>query len=356
MTSTDGKYWTTDRIMHLIIGIAIAGVVVYLLRYLSTVLMPFFAACLLAYMLQPVVRLNQRLTHTKGLAIASILTVVELVGIITGVIYLFLPQVIKELGYLGGIVHNVTSGNGTTPAWVASVIEFVKSQCDPIQLRENLSGDHLSLLIDKGTSLLDQSFNVIIETLAWALTIVYLLFILIDYPQIVRGFKLIVPAKYRPSAVNIARQIQSGMSSYFRGQSFLALCAAVFYCVGFSIIHLPLAIPMGILVGVLYMIPYFQYITLIPVAVICLICSLGGDVSFISLFGKSLIVYAISQSICDYILTPHVMGKAMGMNPAMIVLSLSVWGSLLGILGMIIALPATAFLLAAYRTHISNPR
>ena len=355
MIPTDGKYWTTDRIMRLIIGVVIAGIIIWLLRYLSDVLLPFFAACLLAYMLQPVVRLNLRLTRTKGRTLASILTVIEVIAVIVGVIYLFMPQVIRELDYLGGIVHKVTTGSESLPPWIASVVDYVKTQCDPMRLRNNLSGDHLSLLIAKGTSLLDQSVSVIIETLAWALTIVYLLFILIDYPQIVKGFKLIVPAKYRPQAVGVARQIQSGMSSYFRGQSFLALCAAVFYCIGFSIIHLPLAIPMGILVGVLYMIPYFQYVTLIPVAIICLICSLGGDVTFIGLFGKSLIVYAISQSICDYILTPRVMGKEMGLNPAVILLSLSVWGSLLGILGMIIALPATAFLFTAYETHISNP-
>ena len=103
------------------------------------------------------------------------------------------------------------------------------------------------------------------------------------------------------------------------------------------------------------MIPYFQYVTLIPVAVICVIFSLGGETSFISLFGSCLVVYLISQCICDYILTPHIMGKEMGMNAAIILLSLSIWGSLLGIIGMIIALPVSSLIMAYYEKYISNP-
>ncbi len=66
-------------------------------------------------------------------------------------------------------------------------------------------------------------------------------------------------------------------------------------------------------------------------------------------------VYLVSQGVCDYIITPHIMGKEMGLNPAVILLSLSVWGSLLGIIGMIIALPVTAIIMAYYERYISEP-
>ncbi len=107
--------------------------------------------------------------------------------------------------------------------------------------------------------------------------------------------------------------------------------------------------------GILYMIPYFQYITLVPVAVICFIYTLGGTEAFMPLMGKCILVYALSQSVCDYVITPHVMKREMGLNPAVILLSLSVWGTLLGIIGMIIALPATALIMAYYKKYISNP-
>ncbi|MDE6023236.1 MAG: AI-2E family transporter [Muribaculaceae bacterium] len=342
--------------MKLIIGLAIAAVLVILIGYLSDVLLPFFAACFIAYMLQPLVDLNRRLIHEKGRTIGSIMSLLEVLAVVAGIIYFFLPHVVKELDVLSGIIHDVSSGKRPFPKEYLTLVNWVENYVNPADIKEQLSDLHIGTLISKGSSLLNESLSVIIEVFGWALTVIYVLFILIDYPQIVRGFKLIIPHKYREDAMVVVRDVQSSMNHYFRGQGLVALCAAVFYCIGFSIVGLPLAIPMGILVGILYMIPYFQYVTLIPVAIICGIYSLSGEVTFISLFGKSLLVYLVSQSICDYILTPHIMGREMGMNAAIILLSLSIWGSLLGIIGMIIALPVTSLLMAYYERYISNPR
>lgn len=348
-------FWNIDRIMKLIIGIAIAVAIILLIGRLSDVLLPFFVACFIAYILQPLVDLNRKLTHEKGRAFSSILTVIEVMAILAGIIYLFLPHVIKELDGLSNLIHEFNSGKRPLPAEYTHIVNWVETYINPSALKSHLSELHIGSLISKGTSLLNESITVILSVLEWALTLIYVLFILIDYPQIVRGFKLIIPHKYRENAMVVVREVQTSMDHYFRGQGLVALCAAVFYCIGFSIVGLPLAIPMGILVGILYMIPYFQYVTLIPVAIICAIYSLSGDVTFLSLFGKSLLVYVVSQCICDYILTPHIMGKEMGMNAAIILLSLSIWGSLLGIIGMIIALPVSSLIMAYYERYISNP-
>ncbi len=354
--SQPALYWNTDRIMKLIIGLAISIFIIFLINYLRDVLLPFFVACFIAYMLQPLVELNRRLMNEKGRIFSSILAVVEVIAVVGGVIFLFLPHVMNELELLGNILHDINSGKRELPAQFITLIDYVHTNFNPDELKNFLSGLHLETLISKSTSLLGESLGVIAQVLGWVMTLIYVLFILIDYPQICRGFKLIVPYKYREGAMSVVHDVQTSMNHYFRGQGCVALCAMVFYCIGFSIIGLPLAIPMGILVGILYMIPYFQYITLVPVAIICLIYSLGGTVSFVALFGKSLLVYLISQSICDYIITPHIMGKEMGLNPAIILLSLSVWGSLLGIIGMIIALPITSLIMSYYEQYISNPK
>ncbi|MBD5369808.1 MAG: AI-2E family transporter [Bacteroides sp.] len=352
---TKPAYWNIDRIMKLIIGLAVAAGMIFLLGYLRDVLLPFFVGCFIAYMLQPLVELNRRFIHEKGRLWSSILALVEVTLVVGGVVYIFLPHVLKELDILSGIIHEVTTGKRSLPPEYMTVIDWINRYVNPSEVKAMLSELHIGTLISKGTSLLNQSIEVIVQVLGWALTLIYVLFVLIDYPEISRGFKLIIPHKYRDNALGVVRDVQTSMDHYFRGQGYVALCAAVFYCVGFSIIGLPLAIPMGVLVGILYMIPYFQYVTLIPVAIICGIYSLSGEVTFLSLFGKSILVYVISQSICDYILTPHIMGKEMGLNPAVILLSLSVWGSLLGIIGMIIALPVTSLIMSYYERYISNP-
>ncbi|MDE6246608.1 MAG: AI-2E family transporter [Muribaculaceae bacterium] len=348
-------FWNIDRIMRLIIGIAIAAGVIFLINYLRDVLLPFFVACFISYLLQPLVEFNRRITHEKGRLFSSILSLLEVILVVGGIVYLFLPHVIGELDMLSRTIREVTSGKRPLPAELVNIVDWVQRYVNPSDIKDMLGEMHLSTIITKGTSLLNESISVIIGVLGWALTIIYVLFILIDYPQIVRGFKLIIPHKYRSRALVVVHDVQVSMNHYFRGQGVVALCAAVFYCIGFSIIGLPLAIPLGILVGLLYMIPYFQYVTLIPVAIICGIYSLNGSEPFLVLFGKSLLVYVVSQSICDYIITPHIMGKEMGLNPAVILLSLSVWGSLMGIIGMIIALPATSLIMAYYERYISNP-
>ena len=91
MTATQ-NFWTTDRIMHLLIGLAIAAALILLIDYLSDALLPFFAACFISYMLQPLVLLNRRLLHEPGRVFSSLLTIIEVTAIITLIIYIFLPS------------------------------------------------------------------------------------------------------------------------------------------------------------------------------------------------------------------------------------------------------------------------
>lgn len=354
MGDTNNFYWNNDRIMRLIIGIVLTAGILWLIYYLRDALLPFFVACVIAYMLQPLVELNRKWLHMKGRALASILTVLEVTAVIVLIVWLALPTIIKELNELGKILNDVSKGNVSLPPAYASLVAFVDKYLDPDYFSNMLSNIRFEEILKRGTSLLEQSAEVVIHTIAWLLTLIYVLFILIDYPQIVNGFKLIVPQKFRPKALEVVNDIKSGMNHYFRGQGIVALCAMVLYCIGFYIAGLPLALPMGILVGILYMIPYFQYVTLIPVTAICFIYSLGGDVHFLPELGKCALVYVVSQCTCDYIITPHIMGKELGLNPAIILLSLSVWGSLLGIIGMIIALPVTALIMSYYEKYISN--
>lgn len=349
------QYWTTDRIMRLLIALTIAAALVVLLNYLSDVLLPFFVACLAAYLLEPLVAWNMRVCRTRRRGLGAALTLLEVTSVLALAVYLFVPTVVKEVGVLGDILRSVSSGEKEMPPLYRFVIDFVNRYFNADSIRDFMSGAHIDALLSRGSSLLEESLGFVVRVLAWMLTFIYVVFVIVDYPQIVRGFKMIFPRKYRTRGWSVVREVQGSMNGYFRGQGFVALCAMAFYCTGFSIVGLPLGIPMGLLVGVLYMIPYFQYVTLVPVAVICLIYSFGGTTAFLPEFGKCLLVYLVSQCVCDYVITPHVMGREIGLNPAMILLSLSVWGSLLGIIGMIIALPATALIMTYYERYISNP-
>ena len=341
--------------MQLIIGCVIAVMLIVLINYLRNVLLPFFAACLIAYLLNPLVMLNKRLLHLKGRAIPVLLTLLEVCAVVAGVIYAFLPSTIEQINRMGDLLDKYSHNAAAIPALPEELHRFLRDNFDINNISDILRRVKLPTLMEKGASVVTATFSFLTQTLEWLLMFIYIIFILLDYEQIGRGFKLIFPAKHRDKALKVIEDVKTSMNHYFRGQGLVALGAMVLYCIGFSIVGIPLAIVLGLLVGILYMIPYFQYVTLIPVAAVCFIYSLGGGHNFWVELGYCCLVYVVAQSICDYVLTPHIMGKELGMNPAIILLSLSIWGSLMGIIGMIIALPATSLLMAYYERYISNP-
>ena len=128
----------------------------------------------------------------------------------------------------------------------------------------------------------------------------------------------------------------------------------IFSCIGFTIIDFPIAIGMGILIGVLTLIPYMHALAFIPMIFLSLIKAVDTGQNFWVVFGTATLVFAIIQLICDLIVTPKIMGKAMNLNPAILLLSLSVWGSLLGFIGLIIALPLTTLIIAYWKRYVTK--
>lgn len=349
---SSSRPYTFDRVVRILAIIAMVVGAIWLIDKLEYVLLPFCLACLIAYLLDPLVEFNRRLNRFKGRALATLLTILEVTLFIGVICYFFVPSILNELAQMKLLIEGYSAQGASVPFLPSKVHEYINKFLSSENFKALLDIDNIESLLNKSSTLLSASLDFLMRTLQWLLTFIYVIFILLDYEQLMRSFRMMVPPKYRKVAYKIEDDVKTNMNHYFRGQALIALFAAVFYCIGFSIVGIPLSIILGITVGVLYMIPYFQYVTLIPVAIVCLIYSMGGGGEFWTLFGECLLVYVISQSVCDYILTPKIMGKAMGLNPAIILFSLSVWGTLLGLIGMIIALPLTTLLLAYYQQYV----
>lgn len=346
-------YFTFDKTVKLIIGIAICAALVWLIGDLKNVLLPFCLACLLSYIVEPLVEFNLHSLRLRRWPIAVFVTLGDGIVIVGLAIYFFMPLVIHEIYQMVGIVKEYAVHQYVMPSFFPDQIStYMEGTISFDALIKKFEEGKLGQWLNNGASVISVSAEYLLHTLEWLITFIYVIFILLDYERFSKGFSLLVPSKFRPVVNQISHDVKFYMNQYFRSQLLIAAFAAMFYCIGFSIVGLPMAIVMGITVGVLYMIPYFQYVTLIPVIIICFITSLSGDFPFWPKFGECCLVYIISQGICDYILTPKIMGKSLGLNPAIILLSLSVWGTLLGIIGMIIALPLTTILLVYYKKVI----
>ena len=144
------------------------------------------------------------------------------------------------------------------------------------------------------------------------------------------------------------------MSNYFRGQAAVAAICGVLFAIGFALIGLPLGILLGLFIGLLNMVPYLQLIGLIPAGLLAIMHAVQSGINVWMVLGLTGLVFGVVQIIQDAVLVPKIMGKVTGLNPAMMMLSLSIWGKLLGLLGMIIALPVTYMLLVYYRRLIHS--
>lgn len=181
-----------------------------------------------------------------------------------------------------------------------------------------------------------------------------MVFILLDYESIAEGWLHLLPGKYRTFASNLVNDIQDGMNRYFRGQALVAFCVGILFSIGFLIIDFPMAIALGLFIGALNMVPYLQIIGFLPTVILAILKAADTGENFWVILAGALVVFIVVQAIQDGFLVPRIMGKITGLNPAIILLSLSIWGSLLGMLGMIIALPLTTLMLSYYQRFIIN--
>jgi predicted PurR-regulated permease PerM len=180
----------------------------------------------------------------------------------------------------------------------------------------------------------------------------YVVFLLIDYDNMSARWRNYIPASMRDDVSAFLGEFIKANNRYFRSQALVASCVAVLFTIGFSIIGLPLAILMGIFIGLLNMVPYLQIVGTIPCLLLAGLKALEQGESFLGALGLVLFVFGVVQLIQETLLVPRIQGKAMGLSPSIILLSLSVWGKLLGFLGLILALPLTCLGLTYYRRYI----
>lgn len=350
--------YTFDRVVRILFSLALLAAAIYLINYLKAVLLPFGVACLIAYILEPFVQFNRKLLHLRGRLVAVFVTLFEalfLFGVLTAIA---VPYIMTEFKEMGQLLQNYASSELHIPYLPQEIHLFIRRNIDLEGLSRMISKDEWMTLIE-GTlktawGLITNSISFLLGLLNWVMVILYVIFLMIDYDRLERGLHWVVPPKYRRSVFHVARDVKRSMNHYFRGQALIALIVGILFSIGFSIVGVPLAIPLGLLIGLMNMVPYLQLASFPLTAFLCLVYSVGGGGDFWSIFGQAFLVYCVVQIIQDLFLTPKIMGKAMGLNPAIILFSLSVWGCLLGILGMIIALPMTTLVIAYYNKYISS--
>jgi predicted PurR-regulated permease PerM len=198
--------------------------------------------------------------------------------------------------------------------------------------------------------------NFLIAVIGLVVIGLYMVFLMLDYQRVKRDWKKMIPAGFQESVVDFIEEFDRQMNRYFRAQAVLAGIVGILFAAGFELIGLPMGILLGLFVGLLNMVPYLQIVGLVPAAVmaLCLALETGAPVS--ATLGMTAGVFVVVQAIQDAVLMPKIMGKATGLSPAMILLSISIWGKLLGFLGLVIALPMTCLVTAYYKRLLASSK
>lgn len=338
--------------------ILIVGVLM-LVERLSGVLLPFFLAWLIAYMIYPLVKLFQYRLRLKSrvLSIFCALFSITVVGAIA--FYFLVPPLLEEFGKVKDLlVVYFTHGIADNSNVPKSLADFIQENIDMNALSHILSEENIvnavKSTVPKLWMLLSESINFLFSILASFIILLYVVFILLDYESIAEGWIHLLPAKYRTFTTNLIKDVQNGMNTYFRGQALVALCVGILFSIGFLIIDFPMAIGLGLFIGALNMVPYLQIIGFLPTIMLAILKAADTGQNFWIIIASASAVFIVVQIIQDTFIVPKIMGKITGLNPAIILLSLSIWGSLMGMLGMIIALPLTTLMLSYYQRFIIN--
>lgn len=344
-------------IRGVIIGAIIIGILM-LLERLSGVLLPFFIAWLIAYLIYPLVTFFQYKLRLKNRVVSIFCALLSIVLVGVAAFFLLVPPMIEEFGRVKDLLIEYFSSTTTGGNVPKSLSDFLRENIDTRLLIQIFNEKDLLAALKETLpgvwTILSESVNLLFSVFTFFIILLYIVFILLDYESISEGWPYLVPVKYRKFVTDLLNDVKNGMNRYFRGQAFVALCVGILFSIGFLIIDFPMAIGLGLFIGALNLVPYLQIIGFIPTIILAILKAADTGGNFWLILAAALAVFVVVQIIQDGFIVPRVMGKITGLNPAIILLSLSVWGSLMGMLGMIIALPLTTLMLSYYQRFIIN--
>ena len=356
------RSFTFDRVVQLALFAGLAWGLVLLLDYLSDVLLPFFAGLVVAYFLDPV---TNRVQHViKQRVLAALFTLVSITLAVSLVVWFMVPMVGNELADMGRTVSKMASNTELAQAAKEHLPENVWEELNEILKRDDvkryltsdgalqMAKDTAKKLLPGVWGVLSGAANVLTFITGLLVIMLYVVFLLIDYHNIAARWRDYLPPSMRDDVSRFVEEFIQATNRYFRSQALVACCVAVLFAFGFSIIGLPLAILMGIFIGLLNMVPYLQIVGTIPCLLLAGLKALEQGDNFLGALGLVLLVFGVVQLIQETVLVSRFQGEAMGLSPAIILLSISVWGKLLGFLGLILALPLTCLGLTYYRRYL----
>lgn len=323
----------------------------------SGVIWPIATAGILALILRPVVTLFQRRLKLRRLS-AVVLLYGLFVLVVAGVLFAFAPAVISQvidfIAYLPDLWQSTLKwGEVHFPEWLGIARRYlenpaIKSALETVtQQAQDLVAQFAPSLKQAGAGI----FGFFGFVASLAIIPVYLFFFLLsgtdDPVKKLPEHLTFLKQEHRDDIMFLLREFLGIIVAFFRGQILIGLIMGVLLAVGFSIAGLRFGLALGLLVGLLNIVPYLGSILGLSVVIPLALLQPGGG---IGLVGLCLGVFVAVQLVEGWVLTPRIMGQQTGLHPVAIIFAVFFWGHAFGgVLGMLLAVPLTAFFVTAWR-------
>lgn len=348
----------SHRYFHLGFGALILLVLFALIRGLSAVLAPVVAALILSYLLDPVVSWLERRLRVPRWAGTLVLFLIGTLFIVI-MLVLVLPRLVRELGHFaGGVEDWIKHARGAFVPWIERTFGVVVP--DTFKQLSDQFGADAKAMLSKVAKPLGGMAGKVAKSTAGALSAlgtfllipVFTFYFLPKFPSLVRAAGELIPRRYFGWVSETARDIDTNLSAWLRGQLTVMSILAVLYSTGLLIAKVKMAVLIGTLTAMLAFIPYVGVTVGVVLALfVCLIDYSGAG----QIMGV-LAVFGVVQALEGLVLTPYLVGDKVGLGPVGVLLALMIGGSVFGFVGVLLAVPTAAALVVVIRRGLTAYR
>jgi len=344
---TDPHVRRTHTFVQVAFVLAFAYGFLEILQRLQPLMIALGAAFVLAYLLDPVVLALQRRKVPR--VTSAVLVLVACGALLTLLLSLTLPLVSAQASefFSSAPERMETMGLWIEASWGTTVPLLWDDLQAEISQRMS-SGEIRGVLesLSGGISSLSRFFVVLV------LIPIFTVYLLLDFPRLIRFFGALVPPRNRPRVYGLSREISDVIAQWVRGELVLMFTLSVLYSLGLVYVGVPLGVLVGFIMGMLAFIPYIGPGLGLTLGIVLTLMDFNGFGQLIGLAG----VFVVVQTLDGLFITPRILGGSVGLNPAAIIAGLMVGGSLFGIGGVMIAVPLTASVVVISRHFLGRYR
>ena len=333
-----------------VVGLALLVAVVFLIVQMRDVLSPFVVAAVLAYILNPLVEKLCR--HGVRRGAAAMLVMVFTLLLLVLLLLIVVPMLVQQFGSLLGKMPELANFVQNKALPLANRLLGTHWALDEQSLSNWLSS-HLGIVktgLSKALPALLEQGGSLVSSLGNLAVLPFLLYyFLLDWSRWTEGVKTMIPRRYLAAYTRIGGNMDTVLGEFLRGQLTVMLIMGLLYGLGLMLTGLESGFAIGMVAGLLVFVPYLGAFTGLLLATMAALLQFGTWQGLITVWA----VFAVGQFLESFFITPKIVGDRIGLSPFWVIFALMAFGSLLGFVGMLLALPLAAVTLVLLREGVA---